>query len=521
MVKENNSPPVIPNPFKILRRTGTESYLSKVLLISLILVVARIAWVIFYNTDLYSEEAQYWLWSKNLSCSYYSKPPLIAFVNFLSTSVLGDTEIGVRINAIIIGLILPILVYRFAYTIFTNHHIAFTAAMILIAMPFYHYISLFFTTDSLVTLFWLLTMMYFYAASEKNKVNDWIWAGCFLGLAIMSKYTALLFYPAVFLYVLFFKKQLFKNKGLYLFVAVSVIFCIPILIWTIKHDYVNIKHLLPLMGVDKKTLPFENGILNILEYLGGQFLVLSPLFLLPAFIFMLRKKNRGIFKPYSLQIQYLFLPLLFVWLFFVPIAYKRIEANWLFFAYGTAPIPLGYLYSKYFNFRYLKISIGVTFVLIVFMFCPVLFDLFGMSNVYSANNDTLQRMYGWEELGEKVSGLINESADTDVFILSDNYHVASELAFYTVNNPQTYCINPGRRMNQFDMWPGLEQFENKGYDAIYVSKVEVTPKLLNSFEKKDIYSHFKVLYRNKYSIELHIYLLKGFKEYNDIEPDTY
>jgi len=512
---------VIPNLFKTIKRNGTGSYLSKILLITLIFFVARIVWVVFYNTDLFSEEAQYWLWSKNLSYSYYSKPPLIAFVNFLSTSVLGNTEIGVRINAIIIGLILPILVYRFAYTLFKNHHIAFTSALILMAMPFYHYISLFFTTDSLVALFWLLTMMYFYAASEKNKVNDWIWAGCFLGLAIMSKYSALLFYPVVFLYVLFFKKHLFKNKGLYVFTAVSVILCIPILFWTIKYDSVNLKHVLTLIGGHEKTLPVEKGILNILEYIGGQILILSPLLLLPACIFMLRKKGQGIFKPYSLQIQYLFFPLLFVWLLILPIAYKRIGVNWLSFAYATVPILLGYLYSKYFNFRYLKIYIGVTLVLLVLIVNPVLFDFFGMSNVYSAKNDPLNRMYGWKGLGEKVSGLINDSADTNVFIMSNNYHIASQLAFYTVNNPQTYCINTGQRMNQFDMWPGLEQFENKGYNAIYVSKKEAPQELLNSFEKMDIYTHYSVFYRNKYPIKFHIYLLKGFKEFNDKKPNTF
>jgi len=388
-------------------------------------------------------------------------------------------------------------------------------------MPFYHYISLFFTSDSLVTLFWLLTMMYFYAASEKNKVNDWIWAGCFLGLAIMSKYSALLFHPVVFLYVSFFKKHLFKNKGLYLFTAVSVILCIPVLFWTIKYDSVNIKHVLTLIGGHKETLPVEKGILNILEYIGGQILILSPLLILPASIFLLRKKGRGIFKPYSLQIQYLFFPLLFVWLFILPIAYKRIEINWLSFAYATVPILLGYLYSKYFKFRSLKTYLGVTLVLLVFIVNPVLFDFFGMSNVYSAKIDTLQRMYGWKGLGEKVSGLINDSADTNVFIMSDNYHIASQLAFYTVNNPQTYCINNGRRMNQFDMWPGLEQFENKGYDAIYVSKKEAPQELLNSFDKMDIYTYYSALYRNKYPIKFHVYLLKGFKEFNDKKPNTF
>lgn len=513
---------MISNLFKRIKLNGTQGFLSKILLIDLILVVARIVWVVFYNTDLFSEEAQYWLWSKNLSYSYYSKPPLIAFVNFLSTNVMGNTEIGVRINAIVIGFILPILVYRFAYTLFKNHHIAFTSAILTMAMPFYHYVSLFFTTDSLVTLFWLLAMMYFYAASDRNKLNDWIWAGCFLGLAILSKYTAVLFYPVVILYVLFYKKHLFRNRGLYVFTAVSVIFCIPVLIWTIRHDLVNLKHVLTLTGAYKETLPVEEGISNILEYLGGQILVLSPLFLLPAFIFMLRKKWRGIFRPYSLQIQYLFLPLLLVWLFFLVMAYgKRIQVNWLFFAYATVPILLGHIFSKHFSSRLLHISAGITLLLLVFMFNPVLFDLFGMSKVYSAKNDTLHRMHGWRELGEEVSGLINDSADTNVFIFSDNYHVASQLAFYTVNNPQTYCINNERRMNQFDMWPGLEQFENKGYDAIYVSKLEVTQEVLDSFEKMDLYTHFNVFYRNKYSIEFHIYFLKGFKEFRDEKPDTF
>jgi hypothetical protein len=337
----------------------------------------------------------------------------------------------------------------------------------------------------------------------------------------MSKYTALLFYPVVLLYVIFFKKHLFKNKGLYVFAAVSVFLCIPILFWTIKYESVNLKHVLTLMSGPKKTLSIDTGVLNILEYIGGQILILSPLLLLPACIFMLRKKGQGIFTPYSLQIQYLFFPLLFVWLFFLPIAFKKIGVNWLSFAYATLSIPLGYLYGKYFHFRYLKICMGVTLVLLVFLLNPILFDFFGISNVYSAKNDAMRRMYGWKGLGEKVSGLINDSTDTNVFIMSNNYHVASQLAFYTVNNPQTYCINTGRRMNQFDMWPGLEQFENKGYDAIYVSKTKAPQELFNSFEEMDIYTHYSVFYRNKYPIVFHIYLLKGFKEYHDKRPNTF
>ena len=74
--------------------------------IHLLITVIKIMVVNWGNFNLQSEEAQYWYWSKHLQLSYYSKPPLIAYINWLSTSLLGDSEIGIRINAIIIGLLL-------------------------------------------------------------------------------------------------------------------------------------------------------------------------------------------------------------------------------------------------------------------------------------------------------------------------------------------------------------------------------------------------------------------------------
>ncbi len=53
-----------------------------------------------------------------------------------------------------------------------------------------------------------------------------------------------------------------------------------------------------------------------------------------------------------------------------------------------------------------------------------------------------------------------------VFIFSDKYQVASELAFYVKGQPVTYCVNLGRRMNQYDLWPGLENLI--GQNAIFV-----------------------------------------------------
>ncbi|HEV08863.1 MAG TPA: glycosyl transferase, partial [Sulfurihydrogenibium azorense] len=92
--------------------------LKKVLIFHFFILVLRVLYVLFRDIDLSPEEAQYWLWSKFLDLSYYSKPPLIAYLNFLSTSILGDTEIGVRINAIILGFFIAIITYVFSKELF-------------------------------------------------------------------------------------------------------------------------------------------------------------------------------------------------------------------------------------------------------------------------------------------------------------------------------------------------------------------------------------------------------------------
>jgi 4-amino-4-deoxy-L-arabinose transferase-like glycosyltransferase len=46
--------------------------------------------------DVSGDEAHYWMWSQQPDWSYYSKPPLVAYVIGLGTALFGDTEFGLR-----------------------------------------------------------------------------------------------------------------------------------------------------------------------------------------------------------------------------------------------------------------------------------------------------------------------------------------------------------------------------------------------------------------------------------------
>ncbi|MBI5286400.1 MAG: hypothetical protein HY878_02260, partial [Deltaproteobacteria bacterium] len=74
-------------------------------------------------------------------------------------------------------------------------------------------------------------------------------------------------------------------------------------------------------------------------------------------------------------------------------------------------------------------------------------------------------------------------------IFSDTYQVTSELAFYVPGNPITYNINIGRRVNQYDLWPGLgtdlKSVPFKGKDGIYVKwgDAQMDKKVEEAFDR--------------------------------------
>ncbi|MCA8989583.1 MAG: hypothetical protein KDA78_18190, partial [Planctomycetaceae bacterium] len=53
------------------------------------LLLLRMGFIALSPVDLIADESYYWDWSRRLDYGYYSKPPMIAWINWLSTAVLG------------------------------------------------------------------------------------------------------------------------------------------------------------------------------------------------------------------------------------------------------------------------------------------------------------------------------------------------------------------------------------------------------------------------------------------------
>jgi hypothetical protein len=96
---------------------------------------------------------------------------------------------------------------------------------------------------------------------------------------------------------------------------------------------------------------------------------------------------------------------------------------------------------------------------------PVVLDRMGVE--LSPKHDITRRLHGWKELGSAVGALLQRPENRGVFLLSDTYQIASEIAFYVPGQPRVYNVNLGRRMNQYDIWAGLEEQEHR--DALFVT----------------------------------------------------
>ncbi|MCS6998015.1 MAG: glycosyltransferase family 39 protein [Aquificaceae bacterium] len=469
-----------------------------VLSFNLLLLFFRLLYLLLYPLDLTPEEAQYWDWSRHLDLSYYSKPPLVAYTNFLTGKLFGVSEIGVRITPILLSFLLSMLTYLFMRHLF-DHRSAMIASTLPQLTVGFSMNSLLMTTDALLVFFWSLAVMVLFFAFEKNSLYLWLLAGFLAGLAFLSKYPAVFLLPCALLFALFYRRGLLKSYKPYLSLLPALLLSLPVLYWNYKRDFVSFKHVSTLASKSSEVLNLQ----SFLEFLGGQLLLLSvlPFLLLPlAWWRGLGASKTGFFVLFSLP----------VFLFFALLStFKRVEANWPGFGYFTAFLLLSLQLSK--SKLLLPTYLLALFLFLFLHFTPLL-DLLGLGGLVPPKRDPTKVGVGWSQLGVVVS----QMRKGEEKIITPHYQISAELAFYVKGNPRTYCINLGRRMNQYDLWK--KDYEG---DALFVDYRPIDPKVLSASDGIIESREFSVIWRGQEVKRFYIYRLKNLRKVEEKMPESY
>ena len=301
-----------PNEARLVLNT----VLTVLALVALRLVAA--AW-----TPLTFDEAYYWMWSKHLAGGYYDHPPMVALVIRAGTMIAGDTEFGVRLVSILLALPMSWAVYRAAAILFGGLRVAATATIFLNVTLMAAVGTLIVTPDAPLLVASGFVLFFLAKVLETGRGAWWLAVGAAVGVALLSKYTALFFGPAILIWLVAIPKlrRWLISPWPYLGGVVALAIFTPVILWNRDHQWVSF---IKQMG-RARIEDFRPAFIG--ELIPTQIAFATPLvFILGAMgLYALFRRNAGASAARMLINATLWtIVLYFIW----HSLHARVEANW-------------------------------------------------------------------------------------------------------------------------------------------------------------------------------------------------
>ena len=152
--------------------------------------------------DLRTDEAYYWTWSKESALSFLDHPPMVAWFIRFGTAIFGDTNFGVRFAGILAMLVTQLLLADIVRRV--THDVR--AIVIAVLMPeaalYYGLLMAKVSPDIALIPFAVAMIWSLVRLDESGDGRWWLAAGVFAGLALLSKFTAIMLLPAVAAFML-------------------------------------------------------------------------------------------------------------------------------------------------------------------------------------------------------------------------------------------------------------------------------------------------------------------------------
>jgi membrane-associated phospholipid phosphatase len=460
--------------------TPDQHWLRLGYLVILVLLAARWGYLASSTIELSEDEAYQWQWSKHLALAYYSKPPFIAYTQFLGTSIWGDNAFGVRFFAPAIGALLAFLLLQF-FAREINARAGFWLVLIVTATPLTAVGATLMTIDPLSVLFWTAAMLSGWRAVQENSTKHWLWTGLWMGCGFLSKATSLfqLACWAVFFWLWPAARSQLRRPGPWLALLVNALCTLPVLIWNRQNGWITVRHLENRAGLDQAWQFRPQFIWDFLAVEAG---LLNPVFFVGAIWAAVAFWRRYRDRPLLIYLFSMGAPLFLG--YFLYTLRTRVQPNWI----APAILPLFCLMAVYWEARWREGARRVTSWLagglalglfaVVIMHDTNLVGKMGLG-VLPSNKDPLVRLRGWREMarlvGEERSKLLAEGRP--VFIIGYHYGLTGLISFYlpearegVPDHPMVYYLTSDKPENQFYFWPGYTA--RKGENAVYVQELK-------------------------------------------------
>jgi 4-amino-4-deoxy-L-arabinose transferase-like glycosyltransferase len=458
-------------------------------------------------TPLTFDEAYYWIWSKHLAFGYYDHPPGVALVIRLGTMIAGDTELGVRLVSILLALPMSFAVYRTAEILFGGRRVASTATILLNVTLMAAVGTLIVTPDSPLLVAASFVLLFLAKVLESGRGAWWLAVGAAVGLALLSKYTALFFGPAILIWLISAPnlRRWLISPWPYLGGLVALIVFSPVILWNADHHWVSfIKQL-----GRSEIVDFKPGFIG--ELIPTQIAFATPLvFLLGAMgLYALARREDGALTARALINAMFWTTTLY---FFWHSLHARVEANWfapVYPAFAIAAAAAGNLtrWERHPR-RVADFCLRWASPVGILMFAALIVQAnTGALTGYRRDATVRSVGVGWERLAADIEATRERVGAACV--LAPDYGTASWLTFYL---PKDTCVvQPTQRIRWVDMGePDPGKLSGK---LLWVDEVRsaIQPYVAETFAKVERVGEFKRM-RGPLVIETYaLDLLEGAK----------
>lgn len=502
-----------------------KEFLSKACCLSslLLLLTLKALIIIWYISQgwvqLYPDEAQYWLWSKMPAIGYYSKPPGISWAIYLTTYFWVDSELGVRLSAVILSTLLSLAVYFLCLQTTKKDRLSFWAAVAFTLSPLGIISSMLATTDVGAITFMTISWIFWLSALQSKKQGFLAGAGIALALGALFKWIAFIQVGFMAAAWLILKPRRWQEA--LMMVGISLLALVPSLAWNMQYDFPTFKHVATQVGNHQLSQTHKSG--NPIEFFFAQIFLLSPgiFYLLAQASYRFFRTSFSSQKPifrvlftYTIGLFSIYLILSFV---------KKMQGNWAVFIYPPLFVflPLYYAEEKKPSLYALKGSILFSLFLVSTLFLIAPYQRSAYQITYPLNIAAFKHTSGWDMMDVALSSAGYEPDRH--FIASPSYQLSSLASFYTEGQKRAYMLNIYQlRKNQFDYWPSLlddqqrtgyfifDEHLPEGLDIIEEQSLRFEKKIQPFFQRVEFVSAFPLTRPVRGKIKwLYIYYCQG------------
>jgi Dolichyl-phosphate-mannose-protein mannosyltransferase len=426
-----------------------------------------LAWTIIsciqaWGTELFDDEAYYWVYAQFLDWGYFDHPPMIALLIKAGTFFLPG-ELGVRLFIVLMG----ILTIRLLELLTAPQYPRLFYALIL-QMGILQIGGIIAVPDIPLLFFTVLFFIAFHHFAHQQGWKEVVFLALVIALLLYSKYHGIL----IVLFSLLAHLHLLKKPQTWLVAILSILLFYPHVQWQLDHGMPSVNYHL----FERLSPPYR--ISFTLDYLVGQLLIAGPLIgWILIWAAFRHKPQRPVEKAMYWSMAGIYL------LFFISSFRSRTEANW------TVPLvaPLVLLAYRHIAeqerwqrwvFRLLPFSL----LLVLLVRIHLLFDIPFLQQLPKGE---------FHQNREWTTAVKQQAAGAKV-VFTDSYQRASKYWFYTGDT--AFSLNtPRYRRNNYNLWPMEMKMLNKRVlmvgskgaalvgDSIYAGRMPLVAAFDNQF----------------------------------------